>query len=118
VLLEQYRRENQARPHSSLEYRTPAEVRQYRARGSADFNQRTVTQLPWLSPNPWSEEWGCTSSRDAGASFSRRPCQLDLEGIVAKRRTDPYAADTTWYKIKNPLYSQAEGRRELFERRR
>jgi bifunctional non-homologous end joining protein LigD len=32
--------------------------------------------------------------------------RLDLEGIVAKRRTDPYAAYTTWYKIKNRAYSQ------------
>jgi bifunctional non-homologous end joining protein LigD len=47
--------------------------------------------------------------------------KMDLEGIVAKRRTDPYAAGTTWYKIKNPGYSQGEGRVDLFharERRR
>jgi hypothetical protein len=35
---------------------------------------------------------------------------------VAKRKTDPYDARTRWLKIKNPHYSQAESRRELFER--
>jgi bifunctional non-homologous end joining protein LigD len=43
--------------------------------------------------------------------------RLDLEGIVAKRRGDPYAADVTWLKIKNPAYTQGEGRWELFQKR-
>jgi bifunctional non-homologous end joining protein LigD len=42
-------------------------------------------------------------------------CRLDLEGIVAKRKVDRYGVRTAWYKIKNPTYTQAEGRRELFE---
>ena len=43
---------------------------------------------------------------------------LDLEGIIAKRLADPYDADRTkWWKILNPVYSQKEGRAELFERR-
>jgi ATP-dependent DNA ligase len=48
-------------------------------------------------------------------------CRRDLEGIVAKLKTAPYNAEadqTTWIKIKNPNYSQAEGRHELFERKR
>ena len=40
--------------------------------------------------------------------------QYDLEGIVAKRKADPYEPGTRWFKIKNSTYSQAEGRRELF----
>jgi hypothetical protein len=44
-------------------------------------------------------------------------CQLDLDGIVAKGRADASTADTIWWKVKNPAYSQTEGRRELFERR-
>ena len=39
--------------------------------------------------------------------------RLDLEGIVAKRKVDPYCAATTWYKIKNPDYTQSEIRGEL-----
>ena len=47
--------------------------------------------------------------------------ELDLEGIVAKREASPYrelSGKTTWVKVKNPAYSQAEGRRELFNSRR
>jgi ATP-dependent DNA ligase len=32
--------------------------------------------------------------------------ELDLEGIVAKRRSDPYAPETEWFKIPNREYSQ------------
>jgi len=52
-----------------------------------------------------------------------RGCQLfeivkdrDLEGIVAKRKDAAYGVE--WFKIRNPAYSQYEGRRELFERKR
>ena len=43
-------------------------------------------------------------------------CTNDLEGIVAKRLRDPYVPRARWLKIKNPAYSQNEGRRELFDR--
>jgi bifunctional non-homologous end joining protein LigD len=48
--------------------------------------------------------------RDLFAAAQR----LDLEGIVAKRPADHYAAGTIWYKIKNRAYTQMEGRGELF----
>jgi bifunctional non-homologous end joining protein LigD len=44
--------------------------------------------------------------------------ELDLEGIVAKRRNDPYAAGTQWIKVKYAGYSQVQGRWELFRPRR
>jgi bifunctional non-homologous end joining protein LigD len=50
-----------------------------------------------------------------------RGCQLfnivrerDLEGIVAKRKDAAYGVD--WFKIRNPNYSQYEGRQGLFEK--
>ena len=43
--------------------------------------------------------------------------RLDLEGIVAKRKADPYGPRTAWYTVRNPGYTRAEGRRELFERK-
>jgi bifunctional non-homologous end joining protein LigD len=52
-----------------------------------------------------------------GRELFEAVCRLDLEGIVAKRKADPYEEQTRWYKVKNPTYTQAEGRRELFERR-
>jgi bifunctional non-homologous end joining protein LigD len=41
-------------------------------------------------------------------------CANDLEGIVAKRLADHYDTRVRWLKIKNPSYSQAEGRGDLF----
>src|SRR2546427_12279922 len=43
-----------------------------------------------------------------------------MEGIVDKWKHGAYIADqkrTSWIKIKNPAYSQWEGRDELFERK-
>jgi len=41
-------------------------------------------------------------------------CAHDLEGIVAKRLADPYEPRVRWLKVKNPDYSQKEGRGDLF----
>ncbi|MGB2663155.1 MAG: hypothetical protein WAK48_04070 [Candidatus Acidiferrum sp.] len=44
-------------------------------------------------------------------------CNNDLEGIVAKRRHGIYKSNNIgWLKIKNPKYSQAEGRHEMMTR--
>jgi bifunctional non-homologous end joining protein LigD len=45
-------------------------------------------------------------------------CKQDLEGIVAKHRRSQYGTDEPrqWVKVKNPDYSQARDRHELFER--
>jgi bifunctional non-homologous end joining protein LigD len=53
---------------------------------------------------------------DQGADLFRLVCEQDLEGVVAKRKDAAYGDG--WYKIRNPEYSQYEGRRELFEKRR
>jgi bifunctional non-homologous end joining protein LigD len=53
-----------------------------------------------------------------GVDLFQAACAQDLEGIVAKLakgRYDPN--DTTWVKIKNRAYSQAQGREEFFEGR-
>jgi ATP-dependent DNA ligase len=42
--------------------------------------------------------------------------QHDLEGIVAKRKANPYTPGAHWFKVKNPTYSQGGGRGELFQR--
>jgi bifunctional non-homologous end joining protein LigD len=51
-----------------------------------------------------------------GVDLFKAACERDLEGIVAKLaigRYEPTA--TTWVKIKNPTYSQAEGRADFFD---
>jgi bifunctional non-homologous end joining protein LigD len=52
-----------------------------------------------------------------GLELFQAACRLELEGIVAKRKTDPYRPEIQWCKIKNPAYTQAEGRGEFFDRR-
>jgi len=49
----------------------------------------------------------------AGTDLYRLACQLDLEGIVAKRADSPYENQTApppWIEIKNPNYSQSRPR--------
>jgi bifunctional non-homologous end joining protein LigD len=54
-----------------------------------------------------------------GEGLFRLACEHDLEGIVAKRKSDPYLPEHgTWLKIRNQEYSQWVGREELFERKR
>jgi len=54
-----------------------------------------------------------------GDGLFRLACEHDLEGIVAKRKSDPYLAEhAQWLKIRNHNYSQWIGREELFERER
>ena len=54
-----------------------------------------------------------------GKGFFAEICARDLEGIVAKRKLGIYKDDApAWLKLKNPTYSQAEGRHELLTRGR
>jgi ATP-dependent DNA ligase len=51
--------------------------------------------------------------------FFAEICTRDLEGIVAKRKLGIYKDDAPgWLKLKNPTYSQVEGRHELLTRGR
>ena len=54
-----------------------------------------------------------------GTAFFKEICTRDLEGVVAKRKLSIYKSNGTgWLKIKNPKYSQAVGRHDLFKRER
>ena len=57
--------------------------------------------------------------RGRGCALFDTACANDLEGIVAKWVHGTYQTGqgTSWLKVKNPAYSQMEGRRELFEAR-
>jgi bifunctional non-homologous end joining protein LigD len=51
----------------------------------------------------------------SGIELFEAACAGDLEGIVAKLADASYTPEaTTWVKIKNPHYSQAEGRADFF----
>jgi bifunctional non-homologous end joining protein LigD len=62
----------------------------------------------------------CDHIDGMGETLFNLACERDLEGIVAKRRFDPYLLDgsASWFKIKNSSYSQWAGREELFDRER
>ena len=56
-----------------------------------------------------------------GVELFEQCCRLDLEGVVAKPKQSPYRrldGKPLWVKVKNRNYSQAKGRRELFDRQR
>lgn len=61
----------------------------------------------------------CDHLEERGEYLFRLACKRDLEGIVAKRKFDPYLLDNAkWYKIRDRNYSQWVGREKLFERER
>jgi hypothetical protein len=62
----------------------------------------------------------CDHVEGMGEELFDLACQGDLEGIVAKRKFDPYVLDgsSVWLKIRNRNYSQWVEREELFERER
>jgi len=57
---------------------------------------------------------GALSVTGRGREMFDLTCAHDLEGIIAKRLADPYHTQIRWLKIRNPRYSQNEGRGDLF----
>jgi bifunctional non-homologous end joining protein LigD len=51
-----------------------------------------------------------------GAKVLKQVCAMDLEGIVAKKKSTSYGG-TGWIKVLNPDYSQRVGRAELFKKK-
>ena len=92
------------------------------------LNGEDLTKLPLLTrkeklkrilPSRSSHVLYVDHSRGNGTALYRLACQLDLEGIVAKRAHSRYEDNPNvrdWIKIKNPAYSQKEGRGDLFKR--
>jgi bifunctional non-homologous end joining protein LigD len=61
----------------------------------------------------------CDHIEQDGQGLFQLTCEHDLEGIVAKRKFDPYSSENSgWLKIRNSGYSQWIDREELFERER
>lgn len=62
----------------------------------------------------------CDCIEGRGEELFAAACERDLEGIVAKWKHGKYESgpETSWIKIKNPAYSQIQGRREQFDRMR
>ena len=59
----------------------------------------------------------CDHIAEHGERLYEMVCRKDLEGIVAKPKNSPYQfteTHTYWLKLKNPNYTQAMGRDDLF----
>lgn len=59
----------------------------------------------------------CDHIEEHGARLYEIACKNDLEGIVCKPKNSPYQFTenrTYWLKLKNPYYTQAMGRDDLF----
>ncbi|MFL5493626.1 MAG: hypothetical protein ACJ8DC_04485 [Gemmatimonadales bacterium] len=76
--------------------------------------KRALGRVIWATSTVLSQVF---SIEERGRELLAAAERLDLEGIVAKRKAEPYAPETVWYKIRNPAYTQTEGRWELFQRR-
>jgi ATP-dependent DNA ligase len=86
------------------------------------LNGEDLRALPLLSrkeklkrifPSPSTHALYVDHTKGAGTELYRLACQLDLEGIVAKRADSPYenqAATPPWIEIKNPTYSQSRSK--------
>jgi hypothetical protein len=49
----------------------------------------------------------CSRFEGRGRDLFDAAERLDLEGMVAKRKTDPFRPETVWYKIKSRTYTGA-----------
>ena len=66
------------------------------------------------------DSYYCDHVENFGEGLFQLACQHDIEGVVAKKKFEPYLlhGSATWQKIRNQSYSQWIGREELFERER
>lgn len=60
----------------------------------------------------------CDHIEERGEHLFGLACKRDPEGIVAKRKFDPYLPNAKWYKIRNRYYPLWTGREKRFERER
>ena len=61
----------------------------------------------------------CDHIEERGEDLFALACEHDLEGVVAKHKSSPYVSgegETSWFKVRNPNYTQTAGRDELFNR--
>src|SRR5262249_5289739 len=75
-------------------------------------------ELAKVIPVPGSQVYKVLTVDERGWDLFEAVQRTDFKGIVAKRRGDPYAPGITWFKVKNPRYSEAPGRGDLFNRPR
>ena len=74
-------------------------------------------QLAALVPEDTGPLYKMFVLEEHGRALFQAARRLELEGIVAKRKQDPYGSGTVWYSIRNPGYTQDDGRIDPFRPR-
>jgi ATP-dependent DNA ligase len=82
----------------------------------------TLQQTAWRRPespsmmvaSPGSAN--CPFCQSANTFSTQEVCERDLEGVICKRKDSVYSSRARWLKVKNPDYTQAIGRKEMFEK--
>jgi len=70
-------------------------------------------ELAKLNPAPSAQVFKVITVDERGWDLFEAVQRTDFEGIVAKRKGDPYAAGITWFKVKNPGYTGRRTRRPV-----
>jgi bifunctional non-homologous end joining protein LigD len=73
-------------------------------------------RLAELLPSDTGPLYKVFTLEEYGRALFEAARRMDLEGIVAKRRHDPYEPETLWHHIRNPAYRQGETRVDLQQR--
>lgn len=66
-------------------------------------------RLAELLPSDTGPLYKVFTLEEHGRALYQATRRMDLEGVVAKRKSDPYGAQTVWYKVRNPAHGQGEG---------
>ena len=74
--------------------------------------KRALHRLVWATSTALSQVF---TIEERGREVFAAAQRIDVEGIVAKRKIDPYGPATVWHKIENPAYTRGEGRWELLQ---
>jgi hypothetical protein len=82
-------------------------------RGTSDERKRMLRRL--IRGGKHSRLMYAHDVKSRGCELFQLICEQNLEGIVAKHKNGLYGPSAKWIKIRNPNYTQAEGRHELFE---
>jgi bifunctional non-homologous end joining protein LigD len=76
-----------------------------------------LRRLAALLPSDTGPLYKMFALEEHGRALFQAACRMELEGIVAKRKQDPYGTGTVWYTIRNPGFSQDDGRIDPFRPR-
>jgi hypothetical protein len=52
---------------------------------------------------------------ERGVDLFNAVCKRNLKRILAKKKNGTYSTASSWLKIRNPHYTQSDGRHELFD---